>query len=426
MKFTDRLAHGWNAFTGKDKYIPQEPLVSSGSYSRPDKRDPHFGTKKTIASFIYNRIAVDCAQITIVHSKLNDDRNYSGIIDDDLNQLLTVEANADQTGRSFIQDVVESLLDEGYVAVVPTFTDKNPITNGSYSIKSWRAGSIKEWYTNSVRVKVYNEEIGRKEEIVVPKSITAIIENPFYATMNEPNSILQRLIYKMNLLDKMDDSISSGRLDLIVQLPYVIKTKQRQEEAERRRKQIEEQLSEGKYGIAYTDGTEKIVQLNRPLESNLLTQVENLQKNFFAQLGMSENIFNGTATEEEKIDYYNRTIEPILSSIVNEFIRKFLTKTARSQKQWITFFRDPFKMATIESIAKSSDQLCRNGILTPNEIRPKIGYAPSEDPNADQLYNRNMPNDKQPMPGEEEMPPDQAAPMDPSMQNPLKTNINDL
>jgi len=426
-RFRDRLIHGWNVFTGKEQYRAQEPIFA-GSATRPDKHESsHFGNKRTIAAFIYNRIAVDCAQITVVHSRLNDDRNYSGVINDDLNQLFTVEANKDQTGRAFMQDVVESMLDEGYVAIVPTFADENPITNGSYNIKSWRTGEIKEWYPNSVRVKVYNENAGRKEEIVLPKKIVGIIENPFYATMNEPNSILQRLIYKMNLLDKMDDKISSGKLDLIIQLPYVIKTKQRQEEAEKRRKQIEDQLSSGKYGIAYTDGTEKIVQLNRPLENNLLTQVENLQKNFFAQLGMSENIFNGTATEEEKIDYYNRTIEPILAAVCNEIIRKFLTKTARSQNQWITFFRDPFKMATIESIAKSSDQLCRNGILSPNEIRPKIGYAPSEDPNADQLYNRNMPNDKQPMPGEEEMLPEETtATMDPNIQNPLKVNINDL
>lgn len=418
----DRLKHSWNAFSGKKEYVNQN-LGPSYGY-RPDHHRFSFGNKQNIVSSIYNRISVDCAQVEIVHSRVDENGNYSETIDDELNKLFTVEANLDQSGRAFMQDVIESMLDEGIVAVVPTMANTDPTIEDSFKIKSMRTAEIVSWYPKHVKVRVLNDLTGQKEELIFPKKVVAICENPFYAIMNEPNSILQRLIHKINLLDKMDEDAYSGKLNLIVQLPYVIKSQARKIEAEKRRKEIENQLTEGKYGIAYIDGTEKITQLNRPLENDLYTQVQDLQKMLYSIFGITEDVFNGTASEEERINYYNRTIEPLVSTVVLEYKRKFITKTARSQGQSISFFRDPFNMATIESIAKSADQLCRNGILTPNEIRPKIGYKASEDPNADQLYNRNMPNDAQPMPGGEEMLTEENPEIDTS--DPMSINVNDL
>lgn len=425
---TKSLKHSWNPFNKQQKY--QEYNIGPSYGYRPDKNRYSFGNRQNIVSSIYNRISVDCAQVEIVHSRTDENGNYYETIDDELNQLLTVEANIDQSGRAFMQDIIESMLDEGIVAVVPTLANHDPSISESFKIKSLRTAQIVAWYPKHVKVRVLNEETGQKEEVLYPKKVVAICENPFYAIMNTPNSVLQRLIHKINMLDKMDEDAYSGKMNMIIQLPYVVKSKARQIEAEKRREDIERQLTQGKYGIAYIDGTEKITQLNRPLENDLYTQVQDLQKMLYSIFGITENVFNGTASEEERIDYYNRTIEPLVSTVVNEYKRKFLTKTARSQGQSISFFRDPFNMATIESIAKSSDQLCRNGILTPNEIRPKIGYKASDDPTADQLYNRNMPTGDQPigdpemMGYEEGFEEGEAAEL--GTKDPMSINVNDL
>ena len=414
------LRHNWTPFNKREK-INEQNIGPSYGY-RPDQKTYSFGNRQNIVASIYNRISVDCAQVEIVHSRTDENGNYNETIDDDLNKLFTVEANLDQSGRAFMQDVIESMLDEGIVAIVPTITNVDPSIGDSYTIKSLRTAQIVSWYPKHVRVRVLNEETGQKQEVLYPKKIVAICENPFYAIMNEPNSILQRLIHKINLLDKQDDSIANNKLNLIIQLPYTIKSMARRMEAEKRRKDVQTQLNDGnEYGIAYIDGTEKVIQLNRPIENDLYTQVQDLQNMLYSIFGITENVFNGTASEEERINYYNRTIEPLVSTVVNEYKRKFLSKTARSQRQSISFFRDPFNMATIESIAKSADQLCRNGILTPNEIRPKIGYKASDDPNADQLYNRNMPNDSQPMPGDMAVGDEQNA-----VNDPLKLPVKDL
>ena len=338
----------------------------------------------------YNRIAMDSAAIKIQHVKLDDNGRFLSVMETGLNNCLTVEANLDQTGRAFIQDIVMSMLDEGCVAIVPIDTTFNPEITGAYDIKSMRTGKILEWFPKHVRVRVYNELTGMKEDITLPKSVVGIIENPLFAVINEPNSTMQRLIRKLNLLDVVDEQNSSGKLDLIIQLPYVIKTEARRQQAEIRRKDIENQLSGSKYGIAYTDGTERITQLNRAVENNLMTQVQYLTSMLYSQLGITQSILDGSADEKTMLNYYNRTIEPILSAIVDEMKRKFLTKTARSQLQSISFFRDPFKLVPVSDLAEISDKMTRNEIMCSNEIRQIIGMKPSDDPRADELRNKNL------------------------------------
>ena len=388
--FGSRLRHAWNAFTNKD---PTNEYLGTGgtvSFYRPDR--PRFtrGNERSIVTSVYNRIAMDVAAITINHVRLDENDRFMSIIDSSLNKCLTLDANIDQTGRAFIQDAVMSMLDEGCVSLVPVDTTVNPKMSGSYEIESIRTGKVVEWHPKHVRVRVYNDRIGQKEEILLPKSMVAIIENPLYAVMNEPNSTLQRLIRKLNLLDVVDEQSSSGKLDLIIQLPYIIKTESRRQQAEERRRQIEEQLSGSKYGIAYADGTERITQLNRPIENNLLKQVEYLTELLYSQLGISQEVMNGTADEKTMLNYNNRTVEPIVSAIVDEMKRKFLTKTARSQKQSIMFFRDPFKLVPVENVAEIADKFTRNEIMTSNEFRQVIGMKPSDDPKADELRNANI------------------------------------
>lgn len=387
--FGSRLKHAWNAFTNKD---PTGPSGDSGAgfYYRPDR--PRFtrGNERSIVTSVYNRIALDVASININHVRLDDNDRFTSIISSGLNECLTLNANIDQTGRGFIQDIVMSMLDEGSVAIVPVDTTFDPKVTGSYDINSMRTGKILEWKPKDVKVRLYNDRTGQKEEIWLPKSMVGIIENPLYAVMNEPNSTMQRLIRKLNLLDAVDEQSGSGKLDLIIQLPYVIKTEARKQQAENRRKQIEDQLSGSKYGIAYADGTEKITQLNRPIENNLLKQVEYLTNMLYSQLGISQAVMEGTADEKQMLNYNNRTIEPIVSAIVDEMKRKFLTKTARSQKQSIMFFRDPFKLVPVENVAEIADKFTRNEIMTSNEFRQVIGMKPSDDPKADQLRNANI------------------------------------
>ena len=395
-----RLKHAWNAFTNKD---PTNYHYSGHSYSRrPDRVRFSRGNERSIVTSVYNRIALDAAAISIVHARLDDNGRFIETIDSGLNNCLSLEANLDQTGRGFIQDAVMSMIDEGCVALVPIDTTINPKVSGSFDITTIRAGKIIEWYPDKIKVKVYNEKIGEKQEIIVPKKMAAIIENPFYAVMNEPNSTMQRLIRKLNLLDSVDEQSSAGKLDLIIQLPYVIKSDARRQQAEQRRADIEMQLSGSKYGIAYTDGTERITQLNRPVENNLMKQIEYLTSMLYSQLGITQAILDGTADEKTMLNYYNRTIEPIVSAIVDEMKRKFLTKTARSQKQSILFFRDPFKLVPVNEMAEIADKFTRNEIMTSNEIRQVIGMKPSDDPKADQLVNSNI---AQPEPGMEPMDP---------------------
>jgi len=384
-----RAKRAWNVFLGRD---PTRGYTNYGEsyYSRPDRTNLTPGNERSIITSVYNRIAMDAAAIEIKHVRLDEDGRYVETIDSSLNNCLTVEANIDQTGRAFVQDVVLSMLDEGCVAVVPVDTDDNPDETGSYSIETMRAGKVIEWFPRNVRVRLYNDRNGKKEEIVVPKSTVSIVENPLYAVMNAPNSTLRRLIRKLNLLDAVDEQSSSGKLDLIIQLPYLIKTEARRQQAEQRRKDIETQLSGSKYGIAYTDGTERITQLNRPIENNLMHQIEYLTSMLLSQLGITQGILDGSADDKTMLNYYNRTIEPILSAIVDEMKRKFLTKTARSQRQSIKFFRDPFKLVPVSDLAEISDKMTRNEIMTSNEIRQIIGLRPSSDPNADQLRNKNL------------------------------------
>ena len=352
------------------------------------------GNEKSIAISIYNRIAIDVAAISIKHVKVDENDNYIETIDSTLNDVLTVAANKDQTGRALIQDVVMSMFDEGSVAIVPVDTNFDPSISGSYDILSLRVGQIIQWYPDHVKVRLYNDRTGLKEDKVLLKNMVAIVENPLYAVMNEPNSILKRLIAKLNLLDAIDNQSGSGKLDLIIQLPYVIKTAARKEQADIRRKDLETQLSGSKYGIAYTDGTEKVTQLNRPTENNLMTQITYLTNMFYSQLGITESVFAGTADEKEMLNYYNRTIEPVLSAITGEIKRTFLTKTARTQKQTIKYFRDPFKLVPVTDLAEMADKFTRNEILTSNEFRSVICYKPSKDPKANELRNSNMPAQK--------------------------------
>ena len=386
---TDRLKHAWNAFTSRDPTSQYRSYGDSYFY-RPDRLRLSRGNERSIVSSIYNRIAIDVSAISLRHVRLDDNGRYVSDIDSGLNNVLTLEANQDQSSRVFIHDLVMSMLDEGCVAVVPIDTSINPKQTDSYDIKTMRTGKIVQWYPEHVKVNLYNDKTGKHEDIVLPKKIVAIIENPFYSVMNEPNSTLQRLIRKLNLLDLIDEQSGAGKLDLIIQLPYVVKTDARKQQAEQRRKDIEMQLSGSKYGIAYTDGTERITQLNRPVENNLLSQVEYLTNTLYGQLGVTEDIFKGTADEKTSLNYYNGTIEPILGTIAQECKRKFLTKTARTQHQSIEYFRDPFRLVPIDNIAEIADKFTRNEIMTSNEIRQVIGMKPSDDPKADQLINSNL------------------------------------
>lgn len=388
MSFGSRLKHAWNAFTGNVQ-MNYRDLGMSYSY-RADRPRMSRGNERSIVTSVYNRIALDVAALNVQHVRLDENGRFLSVIDDGLNNCLTLEANVDQTARSFVQDVVISMFDEGSVAIVPVDTTTDPNVSGSYDIQSLRVGQILYWYPQHIRARVYNEQTGRKEDIVVPKSAVAIIENPLYAVINEPNSTMQRLIRKLNLLDVIDEQSGSGKLDLIIQLPYVIKTEARRQQAENRRKDIENQLSGSKYGIAYTDGTEHITQLNRSVNNNLMSQIEYLTSMLYSQLGITQSILDGTADEKTMLNYNNRTIEPIISTIVDEMKRKFLTKTARSQRQSISFFSDPFKLVPVNDIAEIADKFTRNEIMTSNEIRQIIGMKPSNDPKADELRNKNL------------------------------------
>lgn len=388
MSFGSRLKHAWNAFTGNIQ-MNYRDLGMSYPY-RADRPRMSRGNERSIVTSVYNRIALDVAALNVQHVRLDENGRFLSVIDDGLNNCLTLEANVDQTARSFIQDVVISMFDEGSVAIVPVDTTTDPNVSGSYDIQSLRVGQILDWYPQYIRTRVYNEQTGRKEDIVVPKSAVAIIENPLYAVINEPNSTMQRLIRKLNLLDVIDEQSGSGKLDLIIQLPYVIKTEAKRQQAENRRKDIERQLSGSKYGIAYTDGTEHITQLNRSVNNNLMSQIEYLTSMLYSQLGITQSILDGTADEKTMLNYNNRTIEPIISAIVDEMKRKFLTKTARSQRQSISFFRDPFKLVPVNEIAEIADKFTRNEIMTSNEIRQVVGMKPSDDPRADELRNKNL------------------------------------
>lgn len=387
--FLSRLKHAWNAFNNKDP-TPKYQDIGASYYYRPDRQRFTGGNERTIVTSVYNRIALDAAAVEIKHVRLDENGRYLETIDSGINRCLNEEANIDQTGRAFIQDVVMSMLDEGCVAIVPVDTTFNPNITNSYDVQSMRVGKILQWYPNHIQVRVYNEKTGNKEDIIVPKNTVGIIENPLYAVINEPNSTMQRLIRKLSILDAVDEQSGSGKLDLIIQLPYTIKTEARRQQAEARRKEIEVQLTNSKYGIAYTDGTERITQLNRPIENNLMKQIEYLTSMLYSQLGITQSILDGTADEKTMLNYYSRSIEPIISAIVDELKRKFLTRTARSQLQSFLFFRDPFKLVPITEIATIADTFTRNEILSSNEVRQLIGIKPSSDPKADQLRNSNL------------------------------------
>ena len=397
-----RLKHAWNAFTNRDP-TNYYKSVGSGYSSRPDRPRLSRGNERSIVNAIFNRIALDVASIDIKHCKLDDNGRYIEDVKSGLNDCLNVEANIDQTGRAFRHDIVMSMFDEGCVGIVPVDTTLDPKISSSYDIQSMRTGKVIEWYPSHVKVRLYNDRKGEKEDVILPKRQVSIVENPFYSVVNEPNSTMQRLIRKLSLLDVIDEQTASGKLDLIIQLPYVVKTEARREQADKRRKDIETQLSEGKYGIAYTDGTEKITQLNRPVENNLMKHIEYLTNMVYSQLGMTQEIMNGTADEKTMLNYTNRTIEPIISAIVDEMKRKFLTKTARTQGQSICYFTNPFKLVPVNDIAEIADKFTRNEILTSNEIRQVIGMKPSNDPKADRLVNSNIsqPNEEAMEPGEE-------------------------
>lgn len=382
-----RIKHAWNAFFSRDPTYNRDIGVSY-SY-RPDRVRLTRGNERSIVTSVINRIALDVAAIDIKHVKLDENERYISTIQSGLNNCFNLEANIDQTGRAFKHDITMSMMDEGSIAIVPVDTTANPNLTSSYDILTMRTGKILEWYPNHVKVRLYNDKTGRKNEIVLPKSQVGIIENPLFAVMNEPNSTMQRLIRKLNLLDVIDEQSGSGKLDLIIQLPYIVKTDTRRKQAEQRRKDIEDQLK-GPYGIAYTDGTERITQLNRPVENNLMKQIEYLTSMLYSQLGITQAIMDGTADEKTMLNYNNRTIEPIVSAIVDEMKRKFLTKTARSQMQSICFFRDPFKLVPVTELATIADTFTRNEIMSSNEVRQLIGLKPSTDPAADELRNKNL------------------------------------
>ena len=394
MGLMERIQNRWNAFMSR---APTTDYYDGGvgNYYRPDRVRFSRGNERSIVTSVYNRIALDVAAISIKHCRMDENGRYISDMKSGLNDCLTLSANVDQTGRAFIQDAVQSMLDEGCVAIVPVDTSTDPTVTGSYDILSMRTGKIIEWKPAHVRVRLYNERTGNKEDILLPKSMVAIVENPLYAVINEPNSTMQRLIRKLSLLDVTDEQTASGKLDLIIKLLYVIKTEARRQQAEQRRKDIEMQLAGSKYGIAYTDGTEHITQLNRSLENNLMKQVEYLTNMLFSQLGITQTILDGTADEQTMLNYYSRTIEPIVTAIVDEMKRKFLTKTARSQNQSIESFRDPFKLVPVNNIAEIADKFTRNEIMTSNEIRQVIGMKPSDDPKADQLIDSNIAQSKQ-------------------------------
>jgi portal protein len=393
MPFADRLKHAWNAFVGLEARNDFDYTHGPTTYgpARPERTRMTFGNERSIISSIYNRLALDIIGIDILHVRLDDEKRYVGDIDSGLNNCLTIEANIDQAARAFRQDVVLTLFDKGVVAMVPIDTSINPNASGSFDILTMRVGNVVGWNPQHVRVEVYNEQEGRRQEVTLDKKFVAIIENPLYTVMNEHNSTLQRLIRKLSLLDSMDEQVSSGKLDMIIQLPYVIKSEARRVDADRRRTEIEQQLRGSQYGIAYTDGTEKITQLNRPVENNLLKTVEYLTGLLYSQLGLTPEVMNGTADEATMKNYYNRTVEPIVEALVQEMKRKFLTKTARSQKQSVMAFRDPFKMVPVSDLAEIADKLSRNEIVTANEMRQFMGIKPANDPKADQLMNSNMP-----------------------------------
>lgn len=397
-----RFKNAWNAFLNRDPTSGFRDIGSGYSY-RPDRFRLTRGNERSIVTSVYNRIALDVAAIDIQHVKLDNEGRFCSVVDSGLNNCLSIEANIDQTGRAFIQDAVMSMMDEGCIAIVPVDTDDDPDDTTGYKILSMRVGRIKDWYPKHIRVELYNENTGRKQDIIVPKDTVAVVENPLYAVINEPNSTMQRLIRKLNLLDAVDEQSSSGKLDLIIQLPYVIKSDARRKQAEQRRKDIEKQLAGSKYGIAYTDGTEKITQLNRSLENNLMKQIEYLTSMLYSQLGITQSILDGTADDKTMLNYYNRTIEPIISAIVDEMKRKFLSKTARSQNKSIKFFRDPFKLVPVADLAEIADKFTRNEIATSNEMRQVIGWKPSDDPKADELRNSNLshPKDEETVPVEE-------------------------
>ena len=386
MGLRNRLQHAWNAFANKD------PTYGSyGGYSyRPDRPRFSRGNERSIVTAVLNKISIDCAAINIEHVRLDDNDRFVEVMNTGLNKCLTLEANIDQTGRAFIQDVVMSLMDEGCIAIVPVETTLNPNISGGFDITNMRVGKVLEWYPDKVSIRVYNEKTGQKQDIVMPKNTVSIVENPLYAVMNEPNSTMQRLIRKLNILDAIDEQSGSGKLDLIIQLPYLVRSQQRRQQAEERRKAIEDQLSNSKYGVAYTDGTEHVTQLNRSVENNLMSQIEYLTSMLYSQLGITQSVMDGTADDKTMLNYYNRTIEPILSAIVDEMKRKFLTKTARSQKQSIVFFRDPFRLVPVADLAEIADKMTRNEIMSSNEIRQIVGMKPSDDPKADELRNKNL------------------------------------
>ena len=402
MEIFDRLQHAWNAFMNKDPTYNYQGVGMGYSY-RPDRPRLTRGNERSIINSIFNKIALDVASIDIVHCKLDEDNRYIETIDSGLNNCLTLEANIDQTGRAFIQDVVMSMLDEGSVAIVPVDTTINPKDTNSYDIVSMRTGKILAWYPEHVQVQLYNEKTGKKEELILPKKTVGIIENPLYTVINEQNSTMQRLKRKLALLDMVDEQNSSGKLDLIIQLPFVVKSDARRQQAEKRRKDIEMQLVGSKYGIAYTDGTERITQLNRPVDNNLFTQVESLTSMLYSQLGITQSVLDGTADEKTMLNYYNRSIAPFVDAIVDELKRKFLSKTARTRKQSIQAFRDPFKLVPVNELAEIADKFTRNEILSSNEIRQIIGRKPSKDPKADQLVNSNISQPNQDRPMDDEM-----------------------
>lgn len=389
LSIGSRLQHAWNAFRNKDPAMYYNDIGPGYGY-RPDRVRFSRGNERSIVTSVYNRITLDASAINIYHARLDGNNRFTEIMESGLNTCLTLEANIDQTARAFFQDAVMSMLDEGCVALVPVDTTFDPKVTGSYDIQSMRTAQILEWYPEHVKLRLYNERIGRKEDIVLAKNTVAIIENPLYSVMNEPNSTMQRLIRKLNLLDVIDEQSGSGKLDLIIQLPYVIKTDARRQQAEERKKKIENQLTGSKYGIAYIDGTERITQLNRAVDNNLMSQIEYLTSMLYSQLGITQSILDGSADDKTMLNYYNRTIEPIISAIVDEMKRKFLTKTARSQKQSILFFRDPFKLVPVADISEIADKFTRNEIMTSNEIRQIVGMKPSDDPKADELRNSNI------------------------------------
>ena len=386
MGIFDVLRHSWDVFRNRE---PTYYNIGSSSTYRPDRIRTFIRNEQSIVTSIYTRIALDVASINIRHCRVDENGRFKEYISSGLDNCLNLEANIDQTGRAFKQDIVESMFDEGVVAMVPVDTTIDPTVTGSYDIQTMRTGKILEWYPEHVKVQLYNQKTGHREELILPKRIVGIIENPMYSIINEPNSTMQRLIRKLTLLDRVDETTSSGKLDMIIQLPYVIKSESRRKEADKRKKDIEEQLK-GPYGIAYVDGTEKIIQLNRPVENNLMKQVEYLRNELYSQLGITQEVLNGTADEQTMLNYNSRTIEPIVSAITDEMTRKFLTKTARSQSQTIMFFRDPFRLVPVNNIAEIADKFTRNEILTSNEIRGVIGFKPSDDPKADKLINSNL------------------------------------